>query len=37
MRGRLTKRANKKDFAKKAARTRRVNTKISMMRAGPRL
>ena len=33
----LSKRANKADFARKASRTRRVNTKISMMRGGPRL
>lgn len=32
----LSKRANKIDFAKKASRTRRINTKISMMRGGPR-
>lgn len=33
----LSKRANKRDFAKKASRTRKMNTKISMMRGGPRL
>lgn len=33
----LSKRANKIDFAKKASRTRKMNTKISMMRGGPRL
>lgn len=32
----LSKRANKLDFAKKASRTRKINTKISMMRGGPR-
>lgn len=32
----LSKRANKRDFARKAARTRKINTKISMMRGGPR-
>ena len=37
IRGRLPKRINKKDFAKKASRTRKINTKISMMRGGPRL
>lgn len=36
-RGRLSKRANKIDFAKKASRTRKFNTKVSMMRGGPRL
>lgn len=33
----LSKRANKKQFAKTAGRSRRINTKISMMRGGPRL
>lgn len=33
----LSKRANKIDFARKASRTRKMNTKISMMRGGPRL
>lgn len=33
----LSKRANKISFAKKAGRTRKINTKISMMRGGPRL
>lgn len=33
----LGKRANKRDFARKASRTRKLNTKISMMRGGPRL
>lgn len=33
----LSKRANKVDFARKASRTRKINTKISMMRGGPRL
>ena len=33
----LSKKANKAQFAKTAGRTRRVNTKISMMRGGPRL
>lgn len=33
----LSKKANKSQFAKTAGRTRRVNTKISMMRGGPRL
>lgn len=38
MKGRmLSKRANKSDFRRKASRTRRINTKISMMRGGPRL
>lgn len=35
-RGRLSKHANKADFARKAARTRKLNTKVSMMRGGPR-
>lgn len=33
----LSKRANKVDFRRKASRTRKFNTKISMMRGGPRL
>lgn len=33
----LSKKANKVDFARKAGRTRKLNTKISMMRGGPRL
>lgn len=33
----LSKRANKRDFAVKASRTRKMNYKISMMRGGPRL
>lgn len=33
----LSKRANKIDFARKASRTRKMNTRISMMRGGPRL
>lgn len=33
----LSRRANKVDFARKASRTRKINTKISMMRGGPRL
>ena len=33
----LSRRANKADFARKAGRTRKLNTKISMMRGGPRL
>lgn len=35
-RGKLSKRVNKIDFARKAARTRKLNTKVSMMRGGPR-
>lgn len=34
---RLSKRANKVDFARKASRTRKMNYKISLMRGGPRL
>lgn len=38
MRGhKLSKRANKIDFARKASNTRKRNYKISMMRGGPRL
>lgn len=33
----LSKRANKRHFARTAGRTSKVNTKISMMRGGPRL
>lgn len=33
----LSKRANKADFRRKASRTRKINTRISMMRGGPRL
>lgn len=33
----LSKHANKKQFARTAGRTRKMNTKISMMRGGPRL
>lgn len=33
----LSKRANKKDFSRKASKTKKLNYKISMMRGGPRL
>lgn len=33
----LSKRENKRDFRRKASHVKPVNTKISMMRGGPRL
>lgn len=33
----LSKHANKREFARKASRSRALNTRISMMRGGPRL
>lgn len=33
----LSKGANKRDYARKASKTKKINTKISMMRGGPRL